>query len=53
MGRARDELAEGLRSFPTGQYIIFYQPVPGGIEIVRVLHGARDLDAILNPNIDV
>mgnify|MGYP001258239030 FL=1 len=53
MGRPRDELAEGIRSFPIGQYIIFYQPVPGGVEIVRVLHGARDIDAIFNPDIDV
>jgi len=52
MGKSRDELAAGLRSFPIGQYIIFYQPVPGGVDIVRVLHGARDLDAIFNPDID-
>jgi plasmid stabilization system protein ParE len=25
--------------------MIFYQALPDGIEIVRVLHGARDLDA--------
>jgi len=46
MGRLRDELADGLRSFPVGRYVIFYRPIPKGIEIVRVLHGARDLDAI-------
>jgi toxin ParE1/3/4 len=48
MGRARDELAEGLRSFPVGKYVVFYRPIPGGIEIIRVLHGARDMDAILD-----
>ena len=47
MGRLRDELAEGLRSFPVGRYVIFYRPIPEGVEIVRVLHGARDLDSIL------
>jgi toxin ParE1/3/4 len=47
IGRARDELAEGLRSFPVGRYVIFYLPLPEGIEIVRVLHGARDLRADL------
>jgi toxin ParE1/3/4 len=46
MGRHRDELADGLRSFPVGRYVVFYRPIPKGIEIVRVLHGARDLDAI-------
>jgi toxin ParE1/3/4 len=48
IGRAREELAEGLRSFPVGRYIIFYRAVPKGIEIVRVLHGARDLETIFH-----
>ena len=42
MGRHREELSARLRSFPVGNYIIFYRPMEGGIEIVRVLHGARD-----------
>ena len=29
------------------KYLIFYLPLPDGIEIVRVLHGAMDLDSIL------
>jgi len=28
-------------------YLIFYRPIPNGIEVFRVLHGARDLDGIL------
>jgi len=47
MGRPRPELAPGLRSFPVGRYIILYQTLPDGIEIIRVLHSARDLDALL------
>lgn len=34
-----------LRSHPHGNYVIFYRPIGDGIEIVRVLHGARDIDA--------
>lgn len=45
MGRARDELAPGLRSFPFGRYVILYEPIEGGIDIVRLLHSARDVDA--------
>jgi toxin ParE1/3/4 len=45
MGRVRPELGIDLRSFIVGRYVIFYFPVSHGIEIVRVLHGARDLDA--------
>jgi toxin ParE1/3/4 len=29
------------------KYLAFYRPVADGIEIVRVLHGSRDIDAIL------
>ena len=45
MGRVRDELSTGLRSFPFGRYVIFYAPIPGGIDVVRLLHSARDVDA--------
>lgn len=46
MGRARHELAPGVRSFPLGRYLIFYLPIGGGIDVVRVLHGARDVDTV-------
>ena len=49
MGRARDELALGVRSFPFGRYVVFYVPLDDGIDVVRVLHGARDIDAVFNP----
>lgn len=46
MGRARPELADGLRSFPTRTpYIIFYVPDEDDLLVVRVLHHARDIDA--------
>ena len=28
-------------------YLIFYRELPDGVEIVRVLHGARDINRIL------
>ncbi len=43
MGEARDELLAGLRSFPVGSYMIFYMPQKDMLNIVRVLHGSRDL----------
>ena len=43
MGRARDELSAGIRSFPLGRYVIFYLPRANGIDVVRVLHSARDV----------
>ena len=44
--RARGRL-KGIRSWPLkkfGNYLVFYFPVDVGIEVVRVLHGARDID---------
>jgi toxin ParE1/3/4 len=52
MGRSRPELAAGLRSFPVGRYVIFYVPLPKGVEIVRVLHGARDIESALQDHED-
>jgi toxin ParE1/3/4 len=46
MGRRRDELAPLLRSFPMEQYLIFYRLIDGGVEIVRVVSGYRDLEAL-------
>jgi len=45
-GRHREELAPGIQSFLFGRYIIFYRAVTSGIEIVRVLHSARDIENI-------
>jgi toxin ParE1/3/4 len=28
-------------------HLIFYRPIDGGIEVIRVLHGARDVDRVL------
>lgn len=46
LGVRRGELAPDLRSFPAGDYILFYIPVADGITVVRVLHGARDVGAM-------
>lgn len=46
LGPARDVLAPGVRVFPVDNYLIFYRTPPNGIEVVRVLHAARDLDAL-------
>ena len=35
-----------IDGFP--DHLLFYRPVEGGIEIIRVLHGARDIDAVLD-----
>ena len=46
IGRRRKEFGPELRSFPVDRYLVFYRPVRGGVEIARVLHGARDLPSL-------
>ncbi|NMG08316.1 type II toxin-antitoxin system RelE/ParE family toxin [Brasilonema sp. UFV-L1] len=46
MGKECAELLEGLRSFPVNNYVIFYRPIDNGIEVIRVLHGARDIESL-------
>ena len=48
-GRRREEFAFGLRSFAEGNYTVFYRIVSETVEIVRVLHGARDIDSVFEP----
>jgi toxin ParE1/3/4 len=49
MGRARDELAPGIRSLALGRYVVFFEPLQDGIDVVRVLHGSRDIDTTFKP----
>ncbi|WP_242056332.1 MULTISPECIES: type II toxin-antitoxin system RelE/ParE family toxin [unclassified Nostoc] len=46
MGRQRSDLAASLRCFPVESYLIFYRSIEQGIEIVRILHGAQDMERI-------
>lgn len=38
---------ENLRKFPVDNYLIFYREQKNKIEIVRVLHANRDIDALM------
>ena len=42
----------GLRFWPIkrySNYLILYRPVQDGVEILRVIHGARDINRVLDP----
>lgn len=43
IGQLRPELSQDLRSFPVGSYLILYQEQAESIEIVRIVHGSRNL----------
>lgn len=43
LGRQRDEIPLGYRSFPVGAYLIFYRVMKPGVHIMHVVHGYKNL----------
>jgi antitoxin ParD1/3/4/toxin ParE1/3/4 len=47
-GHTREDLTDlPVRFWPVGSYLIVYDPGKRPVEILRVLHGARDVETIL------
>jgi toxin ParE1/3/4 len=47
VGMARPDIAGDARVLVEPPYLILYRLVPDGTQIVRVLHGARNIDSAL------
>ncbi len=47
-GRDRGDILPGMRSIPSSPYVVFYRVRTSRIEIIRVLHGRRDVEAIFD-----
>lgn len=43
MGERRPDLAVDLRALSFGSYVIYFRPKQNFTEIVRIIHGARDI----------
>jgi toxin ParE1/3/4 len=48
MGRERPDIAPDARSWGVGAYLILYRIAPDAVEVIRILHGARDLGEALD-----
>lgn len=46
IGPARDDIRSGLRYLVSGSYLLLYRIRESGIEIVRAVHGRRDLNGL-------
>jgi toxin ParE1/3/4 len=44
-GKARPEFGPSIRSLPVLNHLVFYEEVPNGIVILRVLDARMDIDA--------
>ncbi len=49
LGTPCEDLATGLRRSPVGKYVIFFRASDDGIEVVRILHGARNISPSFFP----
>lgn len=47
MGIPRDDIRPGLRCCVAGRFVVFYRRLGDGIQVLRVLHGSRDVEAIM------
>lgn len=48
LGQSCEKFSRDCRMFSAGSYVIFYRPMKTRIEIQRVLHGSRDIDALIS-----
>ena len=46
MGPARPDIAAELRYFPVQRWLILYRVTDDAVEVVRYVHGARDLGGV-------
>lgn len=46
LGPARPDIAPDLRYLVSDNYLILYRAISDGVDVVRVLHGARNLAAL-------
>jgi len=45
-GRSRDSIVPGMRSVVVAPWVMFYRLFDDHVQIVRVLHGHRDIESI-------
>jgi toxin ParE1/3/4 len=47
LGRERDDVKAGYRSFPQGRHTVFYLIASDGIEVIGIVHQSADVNAHL------
>jgi len=46
LGERRPDLGPEVRCFSVGSYVVFYRPRRNDIEVLRVIHGSRDIPSV-------
>jgi toxin ParE1/3/4 len=47
-GTMRDDVQKGMRMLVEGKYLIFYRLFESRVQVLRVIHGSRDLTKIFS-----
>ncbi|HEV7689621.1 MAG TPA: type II toxin-antitoxin system RelE/ParE family toxin [Hyphomonadaceae bacterium] len=47
LGRPRSEFGEGIRGLWEKPYVLLYRITPEAVEVLTIVHGARDLPAVI------
>lgn len=43
LAESRPEFGPTIRAYHAHRYVVFYRPASDGIEVLRVIHGSRDV----------
>lgn len=46
LGEQRDDLGANVRAFVIRPYVVLYRPITNSVQIIQVVHSARDIQAI-------
>ena len=46
LGRKREKIGLGIRSFRASHHVVFYRQMPDAIEIARILHPSMELERL-------
>ena len=46
IGQGSPDIRPGMKRWPVGSYLVLHRLISDGIEVVRVVHGARHLDIL-------
>ncbi len=47
LGRRRDDLRPGYRSFPVSDYVVIYRVADEGVLLLRLIRGSRDIPDLI------
>jgi toxin ParE1/3/4 len=51
MGTLRPDINHNVRCFSIDNYVVYFRPIPNGVEVLLVTHGSREAEGLLRQRI--